>query len=67
VRGHLLGQLGLAADDKGWPVIRDQATSVEGVFAAGDLVTGPSYVAVAIASGRKAAERIVGYLARARD
>jgi glutamate synthase (NADPH/NADH) small chain len=62
VDGELVEQLGLETDGRGAPIIRDYATSVEGVFAAGDLVTGPSYVATAIHSARTAAERINQYL-----
>ncbi len=58
----LAQQLSLAADDAGRPVVKDHQTSTEGVFAAGDLLTGPAYVATAIASGRKAAEKIHDYL-----
>ena len=37
-------------------------TSVEGVFAGGDVVTGPAYVIDAIAAGKKAARSIDQYL-----
>jgi len=39
-----------------------QRTSRRGVFAAGDVVTGPGTVAQAIAQGRRAAEQIDAYL-----
>lgn len=39
-----------------------QATSLEGVYAAGDIVTGPASVVEAIAGGRKAAKAINLYL-----
>ncbi|HOD74675.1 MAG TPA: FAD-dependent oxidoreductase, partial [Syntrophorhabdaceae bacterium] len=38
------------------------ATNIEGVFAGGDVVTGPAYVIDAIAAGRKAARSIGFYL-----
>ncbi|HUS47735.1 MAG TPA: glutamate synthase small subunit, partial [Phycisphaerae bacterium] len=60
----LAGQFGLATDGRGAPIIRDCATSVEGVFAAGDVVTGASYVVTAVSSGRKAAEKVEQYLAK---
>jgi glutamate synthase (NADPH/NADH) small chain len=41
----------------------DFATSVDGVFAAGDMRRGQSLVVWAIAEGRKAAERVDAYLA----
>ncbi len=57
-------QLNLATDERGGILTKSFATGVSGVFAAGDLVTGPSYVATSIASGRKAAEKINEYLAK---
>jgi NADPH-dependent glutamate synthase beta subunit-like oxidoreductase/coenzyme F420-reducing hydrogenase delta subunit/Pyruvate/2-oxoacid:ferredoxin oxidoreductase delta subunit len=56
--------LGLSTTPAG-VLAADPATSaagVEGVFAAGDLVTGPRSVVEAIASGQKAAYRIHHYL-----
>ena len=38
------------------------ATNVEGVFAGGDVTTGPAYVVDAIAAGKKAARSITKYL-----
>lgn len=38
------------------------ATSVEGIFAGGDIVTGPAYVIDAIAAGKKAARSMNQYL-----
>jgi len=43
--------------------IRTLATSLKGVFAGGDLVTGPNTVIDAIAAGKKAARSIDRYLA----
>ncbi len=53
-------QLETAGDSQ--PVVRNYRTSAEGVFAAGDLVTGPAYVVTAIDSGRRAAAEIEKYL-----
>ncbi|MCK4623887.1 MAG: FAD-dependent oxidoreductase, partial [Phycisphaerae bacterium] len=55
-------QLGLTRDETGGITTKSCVTNVPGVFAAGDLVTGPSYVATAIAAGRNAAEKIDDYL-----
>ncbi|MCK4623892.1 MAG: glutamate synthase subunit beta, partial [Phycisphaerae bacterium] len=57
-------QLSLTTDELGGITTKSCATNVPGVFAAGDLVTGASYVATSIASGRKAAEKIGEYLAK---
>lgn len=46
---------GIAVDDK-------LRTSLEGVFAAGDVVTGESLVVKAMANGREAAQRVHEYL-----
>jgi len=64
VNPSLAEQLHLATDGTGRLVVKDFATSAEGVFAAGDVVTGPAYVVTAIDSGRKAAARIEAYLAK---
>ena len=64
VDGDLAAGLGLATDADGRIVSRDGATSSPDVFVAGDLATGPAYVASAIASGRAAAEKIDAYLAK---
>ncbi len=59
----LCEQLGLDVTPKGVPVVNDFATTADGVFAAGDAVNGATYVVTAIASARRAAERINRYLA----
>jgi len=64
VGAELVGQLGLETDNTGRAIIDDYSTSVAGVFAAGDLVTGPAYVVTAIASGRSAAVRINRFLSQ---
>ena len=38
------------------------ATTLEGIFAAGDVVTGPSSVVEAMASGKKAAQSVHRFL-----
>ena len=59
VRSGMIEQLGLKLDPRG-NVATDEnyATSVEGVFAAGDMRRGQSLVVWAIAEGRKAAASI---------
>ena len=72
VREGLLEQLGVALDARGNVAVRDGRTSVDGVFAAGDMARGQSLVVWAIAEGRKvaAARRRLPharYTARSRD
>ena len=66
VRNGLLDQLGVVLDPRG-NVATDEhhRTSVDGVFAAGDIRRGQSLVVWAIAEGRKAAASIENYLAQA--
>ncbi len=66
VKQGLLEQLGVALDGRG-NVATDAnyATTVPGVFAAGDLRRGQSLVVWAIAEGRKAAEGMHRYLVSA--
>jgi len=62
-RGPLLTDLGVAFDARG-NVARDGdfATSVPGVFVAGDMGRGQSLIVWAIAEGRSAAAAVDGYL-----
>jgi glutamate synthase (NADPH/NADH) small chain len=62
-RSRLLVELGVALDERG-TVARDEhfMTSVEGVFAAGDMGRGQSLVVWAIAEGRAAAAGADSYL-----
>jgi glutamate synthase (NADPH/NADH) small chain len=66
--GGVVEQLGLKLDPRG-NVWTDRstayygATSVAGVFAAGDMARGQSLVVWAIAEGRKAARSVDAYLA----
>jgi glutamate synthase (NADPH/NADH) small chain len=63
VHGRLLGDLGVAYDQRG-NILCDSgyATSVPGVFAAGDAGTGASLVVRAIFQGREAARSIDRFL-----
>jgi glutamate synthase (NADPH/NADH) small chain len=63
VRGGMLEQLGVALDGRG-NVATDERnmTSVDGVFAAGDMRRGQSLVVWAIAEGRKTATSVDEYL-----
>ena len=63
VRNGLVEQLGVVLDPRGNVATDDQyATSVPGVFAAGDMRRGQSLVVWAIAEGRKAAASVDTYL-----
>jgi NADPH-dependent glutamate synthase beta subunit-like oxidoreductase len=55
---------GLGLDDGGWLIVDKEtaATSRPGVYAGGDVYTGPANVIEAIASGRRAASSIDKYL-----
>jgi glutamate synthase (NADPH/NADH) small chain len=67
VRGGMLEQLGVALDGRG-NVATDERnmTSVEGIFAAGDMRRGQSLVVWAIAEGRKTAASVNIYLGAAK-
>jgi len=67
VRGGMLEQLGVAIDGRG-NVATDEhnMTSVDGVFAAGDMRRGQSLVVWAIAEGRKTAASVNDYLCAAK-
>jgi glutamate synthase (NADPH/NADH) small chain len=62
--GGVLAQLGVERDSNGNVVAEDYATSVPGVFAAGDARRGQSLIVWAIAEGRGAAEAVDRYLAQ---
>jgi glutamate synthase (NADPH/NADH) small chain len=55
---------GLATDTRGHIIVdaESQATSLPGVFAGGDIVTGGATVVLAMGAGRRAAAAIVRYL-----
>jgi len=63
VRNGMVEQLGLALDARGNVATTDFQSSVENIFAAGDMRRGQSLVVWAIAEGRKAAEAVDKYLA----
>jgi glutamate synthase (NADPH/NADH) small chain len=63
VRNDMIEQLGLALDARGNVATTDFKTSMEGVFAAGDMRRGQSLVVWAIAEGRQAAAAVDRYLA----
>jgi glutamate synthase (NADPH/NADH) small chain len=64
VRSGLIEQLGLALDGRGNVAANSSyMTSVDGIFAAGDMRRGQSLVVHAIAEGRRAAAAIDSYLA----
>jgi len=68
VRSGLVEKLGLALDKRGNVAANaSYMTSVEGIFAAGDMRRGQSLVVHAIAEGRKAAAAIDSYLAANAD
>jgi glutamate synthase (NADPH/NADH) small chain len=63
VRSGMLEQLGAAIDGRGnVQTDSDYATSIPGIFAAGDMRRGQSLVVWAIAEGRKAAESVDQFL-----
>jgi len=63
VRSGLLEQLGVALDGRSNVAANDYQTSVENIFAAGDMRRGQSLVVWAISEGRKAAAAVDRYLA----
>jgi glutamate synthase (NADPH/NADH) small chain len=65
VRNGMIEQLGLALDKRGNVLATDYQSSVENIFAAGDMHTGQSLVVRAINEGRRAAEAVNRYLATA--
>ncbi|MBF0460420.1 MAG: glutamate synthase subunit beta [Magnetococcales bacterium] len=63
VKSGLLEALGVALDERGNVQVNGRSmTSIEGVFAAGDMATGQSLVVRAISSGRQAAKGVDGWL-----
>jgi glutamate synthase (NADPH) small chain len=64
VRNGMIEQLGVALDQRGNIATTDYMSSVEGIFAAGDMRRGQSLVVWAIAEGRKAAVAVDRYLAQ---
>ena len=64
VRTGMIEQLGVALDNRGNIATTNYMSSVEGVFAAGDMRRGQSLVVWAIAEGRKAAAAVDSYLSK---
>ena len=63
VRNGMIEQLGLALDNRGNVATTNYMSSVDGIFAAGDMRRGQSLVVWAISEGRKAAAAVNEYLA----
>ena len=64
VRSGMIEKMGLELDNRGNVATHDgYMTSVDGIFAAGDMRRGQSLVVWAIAEGRKAAAAVDSYLA----
>ncbi len=64
IRSGMIEQLGLELDKRGNIATNDDyMSSVDGIFAAGDMRRGQSLVVWAISEGRKAAESVDRYLA----
>jgi glutamate synthase (NADPH/NADH) small chain len=63
VRTGMIEQFGLAVDGRGNVATTNYKTSVDGIFAAGDMRRGQSLVVWAIAEGRQAAAVVDQYLA----
>jgi glutamate synthase (NADPH/NADH) small chain len=62
VREGLIQQLGVTLDARGNVATKNGRTSVDGVFAAGDMARGQSLVVWAIAEGRRVAAEVDAYL-----
>jgi glutamate synthase (NADPH/NADH) small chain len=67
VRSGMIEQLGLALDNRGNIATTNYMSSVDGIFAAGDMRRGQSLVVWAIAEGRKAAAAVDAYLSQQAD
>jgi glutamate synthase (NADPH/NADH) small chain len=63
VRNGMIEQLSLALDNRGNVATTNYMSSVDGIFAAGDMRRGQSLVVWAISEGRKAAAAVNEYLA----
>jgi glutamate synthase (NADPH/NADH) small chain len=62
VKSGMIEQLGLTLDNRGNIATTNYMSSVDGIFAAGDMRRGQSLVVWAIAEGRKAAAAVDAYL-----
>jgi glutamate synthase (NADPH/NADH) small chain len=63
VKNGMIEQLGLQLDNRGNVATTNYMSSVDGIFAAGDMRRGQSLVVWAISEGRKAAAAVDEYLA----
>ena len=63
VKSGMIEKLGVALDNRGNVATTNYMSSVEGIFAAGDMRRGQSLVVWAISEGRKAAAAVDEYLA----
>ena len=55
---------GLRGNEKGLLITEDDMTSVEGLFAAGDVVSGANSIVAAVAQAKQVAERMDAYMMR---
>jgi glutamate synthase (NADPH/NADH) small chain len=55
---------GLRGNEKGLLITEDGMTSVEGLFAAGDVVSGAKSIVAAVAQAKQVAERMDAYMMR---
>ena len=62
VKSGMIEKLGLTLDNRGNVATTNYMSSVDGIFAAGDMRRGQSLVVWAIAEGRKAAAAVDAYL-----
>jgi glutamate synthase (NADPH/NADH) small chain len=62
VKNGMIEQLGVALDARGNVATTDYMSSVDGIFAAGDMRRGQSLVVWAISEGREAAAAVDSYL-----
>ena len=67
VRNGMIEQLGLDLDNRGNIATTNYMSSVDGIFAAGDMRRGQSLVVWAIAEGRKAAAAVDTYLSKQKE
>ena len=67
ITNDVVAQLGCQLDRRGNVATTGGATSVPGVFAAGDMARGQSLVVWAIAEGRRVATEVDRFLAEARE
>jgi glutamate synthase (NADPH) small chain len=65
VKSRLIDDMEIAVDARGNVAVdEDHMTNINGVFAAGDMVTGQSLIVRALADARRAAQGVIRYLKR---